>query len=536
MTSLPTGTLTLLFSDIEGSTVLLRRLGPDWGAALSAQRAILRAAFAAHGGTEMGTEGDSFFVVFTSAREAVAAAVAAQRGMGEHSWPGERDVRVRMGLHTGEPQRHEDGYIGEDVHRAARIGSTANGGQVVLSAATERLVRGMPEVGLRDLGEHRLKDLDGSERLYCVVADGLQRDFPPLRSPGRGAALPAWPTPLVGRDIERRTLVALLGERTTRLVVLTGPGGSGKTRLATAVAAAVEAAYADGVYFVGLAATRDAAGMWLAIRDALDLAGATGADVATQVTGQLRERNALLLLDNLEQIPDADTVVGALLSAAPRVDVLASSRRPLLLVSEHEFPVDPLSLPTAAGLDAVLRAPAVAMFAQQARLVRPSFDVTDGNHEAVAAVCRRLDGLPLALELAAAQLRLLSPAALLTRIDGRLGTGFAAADRPDRHRTLADMIAWSYDLLADSDKAVFRRLGVFCADADLDALVAVAGPDDGDADNDAADNDAADILDVVARLVGASMVRVSDGPDGEPRIGMLETIRSVRPRPPGRCR
>ncbi len=514
MTALPTGTLTLLFSDIEGSTTLLHRLGARWGEALSAQRAILRAAFAADDGTEMGTEGDSFFVVFRSARQAVAAAIAAQRGLQDHDWPDGVAVRVRIGIHTGEPQLHEDGYIGEDVHRAARIGSTANGGQIVLSAATERLLGDIPGIRLRDLGQHRLKDLAGSDRLYDVVAPGLSDEFPPLRSLGRVATLPAWTTPLVGRDQELQTLVDLVAEPATRLVTLTGPGGSGKTRLGTAAAAALEPTYPDGVYFVGLSAATDAAMMWLTIGEALDIGTAASGDVATQVATQLRDRNALLLLDNLEQIPDADAVVGGLLSTAPRVDVLASSRRPLLLVGEREVPVSPLALPASSDFDAVMQSAAVAMFTRQAQLARPSFQLTPDNHEAVAALCSRLDGLPLALELAAAQSRLLSPSALLSRVDLRLGTTFSASDRPGRQRTLHDVIAWSYDLLAEVDQAVFRRLGVFCGSADLDAIAAVAG------------GDGVDVLDVVSRLVGASMVRVDEGADGEPRIGMLETIRS----------
>jgi predicted ATPase/class 3 adenylate cyclase len=514
VTGLPTGTLTLLFSDIEGSTVLLHRLGPRWGEALSAHRAIMRTAFAEHHGTEMGTEGDSFFVVFRSAQQAVESAVVAQRGLRQHAWPDGVELKVRMGIHSGEPQRHEDGYIGEDVHRAARIGSIANGGQIVVSATTQLLVRDLPGVSLRDLGHHRLKDLAGSDQLFDVVAPGLPEEFPSLRSLGRVAALPAWTTPLVGRETELRTLIGVITEPMTRLVTLTGPGGSGKTRLATAVAAAAEPTYPDGVFFVGLSAATDATTTWSAIRDALDLAIGSSGDLGHQVATQLGDRNALLLLDNLEQIPDADAVVSALLSAAPRVDVVASSRRPLLLVGEREFPVAPLALPASSDFDAVMQSPAVTLFAQQAKLARPRFEVTEDNHLAVATLCRKLDGLPLALELAAAQSRLLAPSALLSRINGQLGSAFAAPDRPGRQRTLHDMIAWSYDLLAEPEKAVFRRLGVFCASADLNAIDTVAG------------GHGTEVLDVISRLVSASIVRVDEAADGEPRIGMLETIRS----------
>ena len=385
--------------------------------------------------------------MFRSARQALAAAVAAQRGLQLQDWPGGHTLRVRIGLHTGEPEPHDDGYVGEDVHRAARIAATAHGGQIVVSAATARLAHDLPGVTLRDLGHHRLKDFPDGDHLFDAVAPGLPESFPPLRSLGRVAALPTWSTPLVGREQDLAALVAALAEPATRVLTLTGPGGCGKTRLATAAAVALEPNYPDGVYFVGLGAVRDATAMWTAIRDALDLGGADG-DVTALVEAQLRERSALLVLDNLEQITDAESVVQRLRSVAPGVDMLASSRRPLLLVGAREFPVAPLAVPESAEVDAVRRSPAAVVFADQARLARPSFEITADNAAAVAAVCRRLDGLPLALELAAAQTRLLSAAALLSRIDGRLGGTFAAADRPDRQRTLHAMIGWSYDLLA----------------------------------------------------------------------------------------
>jgi predicted ATPase/class 3 adenylate cyclase len=514
MTELPTGTLTLLFSDIEGSTVLLHRLGDLWGEALSAQRAILRAAFAEHNGTEMGTEGDSFFVVFRSAHDAVAAAVDGQQALQTHTWPQGAQLRVRMGLHTGEPQRHEDGYIGEDVHRAARIGSTANGGQIVISGATRHLVTDLVGVEIRDLGHHRLKDLAGHEPLYDVVAPGLLAQFPPLRSLGKTAALPIASTPLVGRDIELRTVADLFADQQTRLVTLTGPGGSGKTRLATAAAAALESHYPDGVYFVGLQTVDRGELMWSTMGEVLDADSAAATTPADRVTHHLADRRALLVLDNLEQIADADVVVSSVLSAAPGVRVLVASRRPLLLVGEHEFPVPSLSLPESADFDAVLSSAAVAMFVHHAQMVRPAFALTPENHADVAAVCRRLDGLPLALELAAAHSRLLSPKALLSRIDGRLGAGLTAADRPERQRSLGATIAWSYDLLEETERAVFRRLGVFRSPCDLDAIAAVAG------------EDGVEVLDVASRLVGTSLVRVDEGADGEPRVALLETIRA----------
>lgn len=296
-------------------------------------------------------------------------------------------------------------------------------------------------------------------------------------------------------------------------MTLTGPGGSGKTRLAVAVAARLEPHYPDGVYFVGLHTVDRGELMWATIAEALDAGDSGDATPLGRVTGHLAQRRALLVLDNLEQIPDADEVVGALLSAGPRVRVLAASRCPLLLVGEHEFPVLPLAVPDPAGLEA-MSSPAVEMFLRHAQMVRPSFRLTDENRADIAALCRRLDGLPLALELAAAHSRLLSPRALLSRIDSRLGAGVTAADRPERQRTLGATIGWSYDLLDEIERSVFRRLGVFRSSCDLNALAVVAG------------QEGVETLDVASRLVATNLVRVDEAADGEPRIALLETIRA----------
>lgn len=509
MTDLPSGTVTMLFSDIEGSTLLLHRLGEEWGAALSAHRAILRRAFADHEGVEIGTEGDSFFVVFASARRALLAALAAQRGMHAHAWPGDRPVQVRIGLHTGEPQRHEDGYMGADVHRAARIGATAHGGQVVVSAATRALAGTVPGASFRDLGHHRLKDLPESEHLFDVVTDDLPSDFPPPRSLGRTSSLPVFATELVGREADVAAVDELL--RRSRLVTLTGPGGAGKTRLATAVAAAAADRYPDGVWFAGLSSAADLPAMWAQLGEVIDADVHAAADPADAVRAAVRGWRALLVLDNLEHLPDVDEPIAALLSAAPHVDVLATSRRALLLAGQQEYPVEPLAVPHDAS-DAA-RSPAVALFAERARAVRPGFTVDAANAGDVAELCRRLDGLPLAIELAAAHLRLLSPKALLTRLDTRLGSGVTAGDRPERQRSLGAAIAWSYDLLSEADRAAFRRLGVFRAPADLDAVAAVT-----DLAGEA-------VFDVASRLVETNLVRVAASADGEPRLTLLQTIR-----------
>jgi predicted ATPase len=506
----------MLFSDIEGSTVLLSRLGPRYGEALSAQRAVLRAAIGDWRGHELGTEGDSFFVVFESAADAMACCVAAQRALGGYAWPGGVAVRVRMGLHSGEPSRHEDGYIGIDVHRAARIAATAHGGQVVLSGVTWQLAHsGLPaELSVRDLGFHRLKDIDAAEHIYQLAGPGLAEHFPPLKSLGASTNLPAPITPLVGRESDLEQLRVLICQPGMRLVTLTGPGGVGKTRLAIDAAAALSDTFPQGVYFSALAAVRDAGVMWKAIAGDLSVDG----DEAAAVMEHLRDRQTLLVLDNLEQLDGAAEVVAALLAAAPRLVVLATSRGPLHLQGEHELPVPPLEIPQGPAIAAVTASAAVRLFVQQGNLVRPGFVVTEGNADDIAAICRRLDGLPLAIELAASRVRLLSPKALLARLDHSVALAAVDAGRPSRQQTLRATIAWSYDLLPPQPAAVLRRAGVFAGGCELDALAAVALAGDGP-------DGPGDPLELVSELMDVSLITVTEGADGEPRVGLLETIR-----------
>ena len=522
MRKLPTGTVTMLFSDIEGSTALLGRLGERYGEALLAQRALMRAAIAGSGGLEMGTEGDSFFVVFSSAGEAVRCCVAAQRALAGHDWPGGVAVRVRMGLHSGEPTVHDDDYVGMDVHRAARIAAAAHGGQVVLSEAA-RLLAGSQlaaEVSVRDLGFHRLKDIEAPERVYQLVAAGLPDRFPPLKSLGARTRLPVPLTTLVGRDADLEQVRAALMRPGVRLVTLTGTGGVGKTRLSLAAAASLDQAFPHGVFFVALAAVRDAGVMWKVIADGLDVADDGSAEGA--VTAYLAGRRALLVLDNLEQLHGAAGVVAGLLAAAPDLVVLATSRRPLHLPGEQELPVPPLEVPREAGsVEQVAASGAARLFVQQAAMARPGFTVTEGNAADIAAICGRLDGLPLAIELAAARVRLLAPRALLARLGHSLDLAAADVGQPSRQQTLRNAIAWSYDLLDSGLAGVFRRLGVFAGGCDLDALAVVAAPENGPG----AQGARADPLDLAAGLLDVSLITVTDGADGEPRVGMLETIR-----------
>jgi predicted ATPase/class 3 adenylate cyclase len=524
----------MLFSDMEGSTTLLSRMGDRYGEVLSVQRALLRAEFSACGGQEMGTEGDSFFVVFESAAAAVRCCVAAQRALASHNWPDGAAVRVRMGLHSGEPARHEHGYIGLDVLRASRIAAAAHGGQAVLSEATRLLVQSRLPAGvsLRDLGWHRLKDIDAPERIYQLTIAGLQERFRALKSLGAVTRLPVPMTALVGRDGDLEQVRAAIVRPGVRLVTLTGTGGVGKTRLALAAAAALDESFENGVFFVALAAVRDAEIMWKTIAGDLDV-GDDGS--AAAVTGYLRDRRALLVLDNLEQLDGAREVVTALLEAAPRLVVVATSRRPLHIQGEHEYPVPPLELPRDAGVPQaaeVAASGAARLFVQQAGMVRPGFTVTHGNAADIAAICRRLDGLPLAIELAASRVRLLAPAALLVRLEDSLDLAAADKGRPSRQQTLRSTIAWSYDLLPPDLGGVFRRMGVFAGGCDLGALAAIASTEHGEGPGAGAAPEAgmgpgasADPVQLAAGLVDVSLITVTEGADGEPRVTMLETVR-----------
>jgi predicted ATPase/class 3 adenylate cyclase len=506
----------MMFSDIEGSTTLLNRLGDQYAETLFSQRALIRAAIVANDGLEMGTEGDSFFVVFESAIKAVRCCVGAQRSLSMHDWPEGVDVRVRMGLHSGEPVGYEDQhqYVGLDVHRAARIAAAAHGGQVVLSEATSDLVElQLPaDVSVKDLGFHRLKDLEALEHIYQLIAVGLEERFPPLKSMGAETNLPSRMTPLVGRSSEVEQLCVTVRAPEVRLVTLTGTGGVGKTRLALATASSLGHAFRDGVYFVSLSGVQDEEAMWSTIADSINISS-EGAP-ANAVIAHVADREALLVLDNLEQIHAAPAVVAALLEAGARLVVIATSRGPLHLLDEHEHAVLPLGLPKDADLGAVAACSAVRLFVQQARMVRPAFTLDAGNAADVASICRSVDGLPLAIELAAARVRLLTPKALLARLAKSLELSAGDVGRPSRQQTMRATVDWSYQLLSSKTAQILRRLGVFVGGCDLEALAAVAIQDDG-----------ADALQVAQELLDVSLITIGEGVDGDPRIDLLETIR-----------
>ncbi|MFI5340262.1 MAG: tetratricopeptide repeat protein [Candidatus Methylomirabilales bacterium] len=519
----PAGTVTFLFSDIEGSTRLLQELGDRYADVLMEQRRLLRSAFKQRGGREIDTAGDAFFVVFDRARDAVAAAVAAQRSLAEYPWPKGEAVRVRMGLHTGEPTFSAGSYIGLDVHRAARICAAGHGSQILLSQGTCELIQhSLPEgASLRDLGRHQLKDLQHAERLFQVIVPGLPSEFPPLRTRmGPPNNLPAQPNELIGRDEEVETVRQLLLRERVRAVTLTGAGGTGKTRLALQIASNLTNEFPDGVYFVTLASISDPNLLASSIAVALGIRENAARPVLESVMEALQHKHMLLVLDNFEQIVAAATVVVDLLATCPGLKVLVTSRIVLHLSGEHEYQVPPLKLPEIGrlpGTESLERYSAIALFLERARAVKPGFTLSNENAPAVAGICAHLDGLPLAIELAAARIKLLSPQAMLDRLGSRLDfLKGGARDLPARHQTLRQAIAWSYDLLTEDEKGFFRRLAVFTRGCTLEAVEAVCGADGGLG---------MDALDGVATLVDKSLLRQEEGPGEEPRFVMLETIR-----------
>jgi predicted ATPase/class 3 adenylate cyclase len=504
--ALPTGTVTFLFTDIEGSTRLLRHDRQAYGTALADHRRLMRAAFAACGGREVDTQGDSFFAAFPTAVQAVTAAVEAQRSLAGHPWPDGVPVLVRMGLHTGEAIVAGDGYVGLAVHRAARIAAAAAGGQVLVSEATAALAGDdLPDAAaLRPLGEHRLKDFPQPAALFQLDIAGLPTDFPPPRTLPRRASLPVPSGEFVGREADVAALAAVLADERSRLVTLIGPGGMGKTRLAVETAGTVAGSFPGGVVFVPLAAVVDPGLMLASIADAVGSRREPGARPIDVLAATLGDERTLLVLDNFEQVVAARTDVTALLDAVPSAVVLVTSRQALRLRSERRYPLAPLA-----------DDPARHLFAERAAAVAPDFSIGDGNGELVAEICRLLDGLPLAIELAAARTRLLPPAALLDRLRQRLDVlGTGPVDLPERQRTLRATMDWSFDLLGPSEQAVFTGLAVFAGGCSLAAAEAVCGPPG-----------EVDVLDALSALLDASLLLESDDSAAEPRLHMLETVR-----------
>lgn len=512
-------TVTFVFTDLEGSTRLLSSLRDAYGPLLEEYHELIETTFAKHGGRQLDQAGDGFFHSFPSARRAVAAATQAQLGMASHEWPSHAVVRARMGIHTGEAATRRTGYVGMDVHRAARIASAGHGGQTLLSQVTRDLVAAdLPsDTQLTDLGEHWLKDLAQPEHLFQLTADGLPQAFPPLKSlvtlPNN---LPRHLTTFVGR----REDVAAVRQLTTEapLVTLTGPGGVGKTRLCLQVAAELLDNFADGAWLVELETIVDPNLVAQEVALALAIDHSSEADARDAVLGHLRAREALVILDNCEHLVDACAqLANALLRACPGLRILATSRESLGVPGERLYPVRSLSVPTATNrltAQGAADSEAVNLFLERARAAEPAFVLTDGNVRAVAEICRRLDGIPLAIELAAARVRALTPQQIAERLDDRfrLLTGGSRTVMP-RHQTLRAAIDWSFDLLPDTERNVLWRLSVFAGTFSLEAAEAVsAGPD----------VEEYEVIDHLTRLVEKSLV-VRQGD----RYRLLETVRGL---------
>ena len=521
--AVPVETLTFLFTDIEGSTALLRRLGDAvYGQALAGHHALIRSALAAHDGREVDTQGDAFFAVFSSPRACVAAVLEMQVAIEAYSWPAAERVRVRMGIHCGEAQQTAAGLVGLEVHRAARVAAVAHGGQVLVSESAAVLVQDWlpPGAALTDLGVHRLKDLGRPERIFQLRAAALQAEFPPLRSLGNPALpnnLPAELSAFIGRDRELAEVRALV--ETNRMVTLTGAGGCGKTRLGLQVAAGLLGGSADGVWLVELAAVTDEDAVAPAISAALRLAPQPGRPAREALLDALAPQDALIVLDNCEHLIDAcATTADAIVRRCPRVRLIATSREPLGIGGETIYRVPSLSLPAPgdSGSSVLESSDAVALFLDRASRHGVRLSLDEQTAPLVVSVCRRLDGMPLAIELAAARLRSMSLAEMAGRLDQRfrLLTG-GSRTALERQQTLRAAVGWSYSLLTGAEQVLLARLSVFADGFDLDAAEAVCG---------FTRIDVLNVADLLGSLVDKSLV-VAEPAGGLLRYRLLETIR-----------
>jgi predicted ATPase len=491
--------------------------------ALARHDALVCQAIATHHGVVFKTTGDGVHAALESAPDALAAALAAQRALQTEAWAPPGPLRARMALHTGVAEERDGDYFGPALNRMARLLATGHGGQILVSRATHELVCDHlpPDVALRDLGVHYLKDLARPEHIFQLIAADLPTDFPPLETLDRHPNnLPVQPTPLIGRDAEVASLCSLLRRSDVCLVTLSGPGGVGKTRLALQVAAELLDDFDDGAYFVDLAPIGEVALVAPTIAQTLGVRETGNRRLLDSLKDYLREKQVLLVLDNFEHVVAAAPVVAEVLAAAPRLSVLVTSRVALHLRGEKEVVASPLALPDPQRLPplAVLsQYAAVELFIERALDVQPNFAVTNENAPAVAEVCYRLDGLPLAIELAAARIKLFAPQTLLARLEKRLPllTG-GARDLPTRQQTLRNTIDWSYELLNAGEQTLFRRLAVFVGGCTLEAAQVICNVE-GEL--------AWDVVDGLAALLDQSLVQQGDGPDGEPRFTMLETIR-----------
>jgi predicted ATPase/class 3 adenylate cyclase len=500
--------VTLLFTDVEGSTRLLDALGPSYAAALAAHREVLRRAVRSQGGHEVDATGDAFLAAFSDAGAALEAAIHAQRELGSGAWSDGISVRVRMGVHTGRPELTGEGYVGRDVHLGARVCDAAHGGQVLV---TESTVHAAGSVATKRLGVHRLKDFREPVALHQLLDSGLETDFPPVRARiHRPASLPEPLTDLVGRSTELAELRGLL-LGPSRLVTVTGPGGSGKTRVALQLASDVADELGDGVVLVDLGSADDAEQVPGALAQALGVVQRGGRPLRDALVRHLADREVLLVLDNFEQVLGAGPIVSDVLRACTGVRALVTSREPLRVPGEQEYPLPPLAVPEPGAGERAGEWPAVRLFVERARASSPRFTLEADDLETVASICRRLDGLPLAIELAAARVKVLDPPSLLSRLESGLAALSTRRSGPARQQTLVETIRWSHALLTASEQDAFARLCVFEGGAGLAEAEAVLGGTDR-------------AVDLVGALVDKNMLRRIDDGHGA-RFGMLVTIR-----------
>jgi predicted ATPase/class 3 adenylate cyclase len=524
---LATQRLTFLFTDIEGSTAMLRRLGATYAEILTGHHQLIRAGLATHGGQEVDTQGDAFFAVFASPTACLTAAIEMQRAFVSQAWPAGESLRVRMGVHSGEASETPVGLVGLDVHRGARIAAVAHGGQILLSAATAAQARDSMPAGasLVDLGLHRLKDLGRPERIFQLAADGLPVDFPPLRSldnPRLLHNLPSQVSSFIGRDIELAQIRHLV--TTCRVVTLTGPGGVGKTRLGLQVAAELLDGSGDGVWFVDLAPLQDADLVTVTVASALGIPENPGSPAIDTLTEAVGQRNLLIMLDNCEHVLDACAkLADALMRNCPNVVLLATSREPLSVDGEHVHRVPSLQTPADGDdLAAIRSTEAVTLFAERAAQHGVQLGWDQQTASVISRICRRLDGIPLAIELGAARLRVMPVAELDARLDQRFSilTGGSRAAMP-RHQTLRAMVDWSWELLNAAERQVLARLAVFAGGFDLAAAEAVV------AGEQVPDNE---IIRHLGALVDKNLVQFDDTAAGPGRYRLQETMRQYAAR------
>lgn len=521
MSEHPRRVVTILFTDIVGSTRLWEELPDKMATALARHDTLLTECIERNRGSVVKGTGDGFMAIFSQAQEGISSAVAAQHALDEESWDAEIGrLQVRMALHTGTVEEREHDYHGTAVNRAARLVSAGHGGQILLSETTYDLVwqELPPGLMLKDLGRHRLKDISQAENVFQLVTPNLTTIFPSLRTPQSNTTnLPVQLTPFIGRVRETNAVSELVTRPEVSLITLIGPGGTGKTRLALQVAQVMAGHFADGVTFVALAATKDPSLVPDAVARTIGVIEQPDHSLVDSVGRYFANKEALLVLDNFEQVLEAGSFITAMLATAPQLTILVTSRAVLHLRGEHEYPVPPLVVPdlnqSATTVDLSTNE-AVSLFVERALATSPNFELTEENAKTVAAICVGLDGLPLAIELAAARVRIFSPQQILDRLDNRLHllTG-GALDLPSRQRTLRNAIDWSYNLLDEGEQQLFARLSVFTGGRSLEAIEAVCDP-----------GIAIDTLYGTESLLNKSLLVRGEGPGGESRFFMLETI------------